>query len=84
MGGCGEMSGGVEIVLYFHVVCASPPFLLCAGMAPREKTKSTRKCAGVSWWSCPRPRTTKRTRKIASKTPLEVDKRENTPLINRS
>ena len=36
-GGCGEMSGGLEIVFYFHVVCASPPFL-CAGVAPRDKT----------------------------------------------
>ena len=35
-GGCGEMSGGVEIAFYFHVACASPPSL-CAGVAPRDK-----------------------------------------------
>ena len=29
-GGCGEMSGGVEIAFYFHVVCASPPSLCAA------------------------------------------------------
>ena len=82
MGGCGEMSGGVEIVFNFHVACASPPFL-CAGVAPRDLKKSTRKRARVSWWSCPGPRTIEGTRKIASKNPQEVDERENPPLLKR-
>ena len=65
-GGCGEMSGGVEIAFYFNVVCASPPSL-CAASRRAIKNKSTQKRAGVSWWSCPGPRMTKGTRKIASK-----------------
>ena len=43
-GGCGEMSGGVEIVFNFHVACASPPFL-CAGVAPRDKKINRRENA---------------------------------------
>ena len=82
IGGCGEMSGGVEIVFYFHVVCASPPFL-CAAWRRAIKKKSTQKRAGVSWWSCPGPRMTKGTRKIASKNPQEVDERENPSLLKR-
>ena len=43
-GGCGEMSGGVEIAFYFHVVCASPPSF-CAGVAPRDQKINRRKNA---------------------------------------
>ena len=82
-GGCGEMSGGVEIAFYFHVVCASPPSLCAAWRRAIMKKKSTQKRAGVSWWSCPGPRMTKGTRKIASKNPQEVDERENPPLLKQ-
>ena len=45
-GECGEMSGGVEIAFYFHVVCASPPSLcLISGVAPRDKKINRRKNA---------------------------------------
>ena len=44
-GGYGEMSGGAEIVLSFHVACASPPFL-CTGVAPRDKQKMDAKTRG--------------------------------------
>ena len=44
-GGCGEMSGGVEIAFYFHVVCASPPSL-CAAWRRAIKNKSTQKTRG--------------------------------------
>ena len=44
MRGCGEMSGGVEIAFFFHVVCSSPPFL-CAGVAPRDKKINRRENA---------------------------------------
>ena len=82
-GGCGEMSGGVEIAFYFHVVCASPPSLCAAWRRAIKINKSTRKRAGVSWWSCPGPRMTKGTRKVASKNPQEVDERENPSLLKR-
>ena len=81
-GGCGEMSGGVEIAFYFHVVCASPPSL-CAAWRRAIKNKLTQKRAGVSWWSCPGPRMTKGTRKIASKNSQEADERESPSLLNR-
>ena len=42
-GGCGEMSGGVEIAFYFHVVCASLPSM--RGVAPRDKKINRRKTA---------------------------------------
>ena len=38
------MSGGVEVVFYFHVACSSPPFL-CAGVAPRDKKINRRENA---------------------------------------
>ena len=83
-GGCGEMSGGVEIAFYLLCRVRLAAFLM-RGVAPhhKNKTKSTQKRAGVSWWSCPGPRMTKGTRKTASKTPQEVDERENPSLLNR-
>ena len=56
---------------------------LMRGVAPRDKKKSTQKSAGVGWWSCPGPRMTKGTRKIASKNPQEVDERETPSLLKR-
>ena len=66
-----------------HVSSGSERAVSTCQQTPMAAAAVTRKRAGVSWSSCPGPRTSKGTRKIASKKTQDADERKNPPLLKR-